>query len=666
MYRRSVVINLSSKYYALSTKLYSTTKLPEHYNEDYQYLQKSILPTYYFQPSLPRLPIPQLDKSCERYLAALRPILNNESYDNTIKIVENFRTVTGPQLQKLLKEHDLKNKHTNYISEPWFDMYLRDRVPLPINYNPLIVMCNDIRPDYNNQLIRSANIVVSSLRFMKSLRAGNLAPEVFHLNPKKSDTDRFRHITKIVPTAVATYVAYAFKAFPLDMSQYEGLFGATRIPELNKDRIYRNVNTKHLLVMRKGNFYAVDVLDDEGNIESPNVILGRLKQVLHDRTIVDAEHPVGCLTAANRNVWANLRQHLCNINSQNAKSLELIDSALFCLCLDDEIRFDENNPVPLIKNYLVGDAVNRWFDKSVSVFVGKDGITGINFEHSWGDGVAVLRYFNEICDEITNNPFVHPNTTAHLNDSQNLAVQKIEFHLDDHIKNELKSIQQTHIETVNKLNINIVRNTDINKIICKQNNISPDSIMQLSFQLAYKQLFGNYVGTYESCSTAAFRHGRTETMRPCTVATKKFCDAVTTNTNNEIGNKELKHLMQECSSVHGQLTKDAAMGQGFDRHLFGLKHIAEMNDMKIPSLYQDEAYKFLNTHIISTSTLSAPGIIAGSFGPVVKNGLGIGYSIQNDQCGAVVSSYEGERNGKEFCDSFADALYKIKNILSDK
>lgn len=28
-----------------------------------------------------------------------------------------------------------------------------------------------------------------------------------------------------------------------------------------------------------------------------------------------------------------------------------------------------------------------------------------------------------------------------------------------------------------------------------------------------------HVGTYESCSTAAFKHGRTETVRPCTIKT---------------------------------------------------------------------------------------------------------------------------------------------------
>lgn len=29
----------------------------------------------------------------------------------------------------------------------------------------------------------------------------------------------------------------------------------------------------------------------------------------------------------------------------------------------------------------------------------KDGWAGLNFEHAWGDGVAVMRFFNEINDD---------------------------------------------------------------------------------------------------------------------------------------------------------------------------------------------------------------------------------------------------------------------------
>lgn len=46
--------------------------------------------------------------------------------------------------------------------------------------------------------------------------------------------------------------------------QYQGLFGATRIPEIGKDRIYRNTTSTHICVMRNGHIYAVNVLDTEG------------------------------------------------------------------------------------------------------------------------------------------------------------------------------------------------------------------------------------------------------------------------------------------------------------------------------------------------------------------------------------------------------------------
>lgn len=78
------------------------------------------------------------------------------------------------------------------------------------------------------------------------------------------------------------------------------------------------------------------------------------------------------------------------------------------------------------------------------------------------------------------------------------------------------------------------------------------------FQLAYNKLTGQYVGTYESCSTAAFKHGRTETMRPCTMATKEFCEALKhpDHTKPQV----LKEMLSNCSKVHVKLLKEAAMG----------------------------------------------------------------------------------------------------------
>lgn len=54
------------------------------------------------------------------------------------------------------------------------------------------------------------------------------------------------------------------KAFPLDMSQYARLFCSTRIPEVKKDRLATFENARHMLVMRKGNFYVFDTITTDG------------------------------------------------------------------------------------------------------------------------------------------------------------------------------------------------------------------------------------------------------------------------------------------------------------------------------------------------------------------------------------------------------------------
>lgn len=115
-----------------------------------------------------------------------------------------------------------------------------------------------------------------------------------------------------------------------------------------------------------------------------------MKFVLNDEASNKAaEFPLGVMTAENRDTWAAVREHL--IETHNETALDTIDSALFLVSLDDKADYSPENPVPIVQNMLHGDAnglINRWFDKSFSMIVCKDGNAGINFEHSWGDGEA--------------------------------------------------------------------------------------------------------------------------------------------------------------------------------------------------------------------------------------------------------------------------------------
>lgn len=165
----------------------------------------------HFQASLPKLPIPKLEDTCRRYLNAQKPLLNDEELQNTSSYISKFLADEGQSLQKQLLESNARNSHTSYISQPWFDMYLQDRKPLPINYNPFLIFVPEADPKYNGQLVKATNLIISSLRFLNSLKDNILEPEVFHMNPKKSDTDLFRNVTRLIPPSFSYYGAYLFK-----------------------------------------------------------------------------------------------------------------------------------------------------------------------------------------------------------------------------------------------------------------------------------------------------------------------------------------------------------------------------------------------------------------------------------------------------------------------
>lgn len=343
------------------------------------------------------------------------------------------------------------------------------------------------------------------------------------------------------------------------MSQYSNLFNSTRIPLIGKDEIVMDKSATHIVVMRKGRFYAFDVLNKEGNIVSPKEIASNIKNILEDQR-PETDAPVGILTASERNNWANLRSHLTQIGNNDI--FKKIDSAAFLLILDDEpIGTDEKN---LLRRYLHGGAENRWFDKSFSLIVTKDGFAGINFEHSWGDGVAVLRYFQDIKKDISEKPQFHPDDEKNLSATSS-SVEKLEFKVDDKAKDIISKEKLQYEKWTNSLDVAFMVYEGFGKKECKNFGVSPDAVMQLVFQLALFKQESRSVATYESCSTAAFKHGRTETLRPCTVETKNLCSTMFKNTS-DLSIQQIKKMIIDCSNAHTNLTKEAAMGKGFKNY----------------------------------------------------------------------------------------------------
>ncbi|CAF0729716.1 unnamed protein product [Adineta steineri] len=645
---------------------YTSSNSSQKY-DDYNFFKRSILATDHFQNSLPRLPIPQLDKTCQRYLAALKPILNNDenAYKETQSILADFRTGDGKRLDAKLRQQNASNRHTSYISKPWFEMYLKSRLPLILNFNFFLVFTDDqqqLKP-----AARITNYIISSVRFMNTLRSNFLDPEVYHLNPKKSNTDQFRKYLRYVPKRFAFYGAVIQKAFPLDMSQYNRLFNSTRIPKTDCDILQTNLDKiRHIIVIKRGHYYKVNVLDNNGDLLPAEQIAAMMKYLSEDLNEDENQYPFGYFTADKRDRWATIRTQIEILSEHNKQMFKEIDSSIMVVCLDEDdlSKLERSRSKQQLADYVSGrylcyNAVNRWYDKSFNMIMLSDGTLGLHCEHSWGDGVALLRFCNDIDKDANENNKINSSNYQTIQSSTNNCIEKLEFQLDDKIKNEFQISKENYKNFVSKFNVNTFQEPILGKNLLKKYSLSPDAIMQLGIQMAYYRLHHRFVSTYESCSTAVYKHGRTETIRPVTHETKTFIEILTKSNDDQLK----KDLLKKCSDKHQQLIKEAATGQGFDRHLFALKYLQEIeNKEALHRIYKDKSYQLMNHTILSTSTVASKHIAAGGFGPVVDNGFGIGYLIDDEQCGLLVTSYL-HKELPSFMQAADESFRELANII---
>ena len=117
------------------------------------------------------------------------------------------------------------------------------------------------------------------------------------------------------------------------------------------------------------------VLDEQNRpLLSEREVLRNLQAIVHDADKTEkheaARRAIGVLSTENRRIWSSLRKLLAN-DKNNASCLQIVDNALFIVCLDDAAP---DNLADLCSNFLcgtyslqngeqVGTCTNRWYDK---------------------------------------------------------------------------------------------------------------------------------------------------------------------------------------------------------------------------------------------------------------------------------------------------------------
>ena len=119
----------------------------------------------------------------------------------------------------------------------------------------------------------------------------------------------------------------------------------------------------------------------------------------------------------------------------------------------------------------------------------------------------------------------------------------------------------------------------------KELGTSPDALVQMGLILGYYRLNnGELPATYETAHTRQFYHGRTETIRSCSMSVKTMCKAMQ---DPKFSSIEKESFIRDAISAHNKYTVECMNGQGIDRHLLCLQLLAaEMDFENMPSFFR--------------------------------------------------------------------------------
>eukprot|EP00924_Labyrinthula_sp_SR-Ha-C_P000044 snap_masked-scaffold_60-processed-gene-0.28-mRNA-1 protein AED:0.01 eAED:0.01 QI:87/1/1/1/1/1/3/71/656 len=599
--------------------------------------------TYGNQKFLPKLPFCPIEVLKTNYLRAIKPLIGKDELEEETKNYEQFISTSFPTLFEKLETHHALQE--NYIHDFWLDSYKTIRDPLPINVNPIFVLEDDPTPSRNNQVIRASSILLSSIKFISSLKRETLEPDVW-------------------------------RRTPLCMSQFKQLFGTCRIPKPGTDEMKHYPESKHVVILSQNVFYHLNVL----GTENEPILTERELQKKLDSILKDSEKSkpsdgfgVGVLTSDKREVWAKARESLISISERNKSALELIDSALFILVLDS---CKPETGAEVSKNMLCGGTkfVNhqvRWYDK-MQVIVTANGKAGINFEHTIVDGHTALRFVSDvftdtivrfaqlISGKVRVNSFI-----GKRNDSAKRGfcgvskqIKRVDFEVNDEIEQYMKNAEARLADDILSLQFETLEFTGYGNLFIKQNRFSPDAFVQVAIQAAYFSLYGNVANVYESVLTKRFKLGRTEAARCATLESNEFVRFFFGKKQNL---EDKKNLLKDAVQAHVEITKCAAKGEGVDRTLLALRELARASGEKVPDFFNSLGYKTLSKSVLSTSNCGNPSLRFFGFGPVCQEGFGIGYIIKEDSINFTISTVS--RNAKRYSAHLFQYLEQVHDML---
>ncbi|GAB0190119.1 carnitine O-palmitoyltransferase 1, liver [Grus japonensis] len=562
---------------------------------------------YSFQTSLPRLPVPAVKDTVNRYLESVRPLMDDEEFRRMEGLAKDFAFNLGPRLQWYLK---LKSWWaTNYVSDWWEEyIYLRGRGPIMVNSNYFAMDFLNLSPTT-----------------LQAARAGNVIHAIL-LYRKKLDRQEIKPILLMGSTV------------PLCSAQWERMFNTSRIPGEESDTLQHVKDSKHIVVYHKGRYFKVWLYHD-GRLLKPREIEQQMQRILDDDSEPQAgEQKLAALTAGDRVPWAKARQAYFS-RGKNKQSLDAVEKAAFFVTLDDvEQGYRKEDPVRSLdayaKSLIHGRCYDRWFDKTFTLIVFKNGRMGLNAEHSWADAPIVGHLWENVM--ATEYLELGYSEDGHCKGDTNKNIPiptKLQWEIPEACQEVIERSLSTATALADDVDFYSFFFDTFGKGLIKKAKTSPDAFVQLALQLAHYRDMGKFSLTYEASMTRLFREGRTETVRSCTI---ESCNFVQTMEDPTESNENKLKFFRLAAAKHQHLYRLAMTGAGIDRHLFCLYVVSKYLAVDSPFLKEvlSEPWR-LSTSQTPQQHIDLkknPEMLSsgGGFGPVADDGYGVSYIILDE------------------------------------
>ncbi|XP_037659841.1 choline O-acetyltransferase [Choloepus didactylus] len=596
------------------------------------------------EPELPKLPVPPLPQTLATYLRCVRHLVSEEQFQKSQAIVQRFGAPggLGEALQQKLLER--QEKTANWVSKYWLnDMYLNNRLALPVNSSPAVIFARQCFQDTNDQL-----------RFAASLISGVLSYKAL-LDSHSIPTDSAKG---------------QLSGQPLCMKQYYQLFSSYRLPGHTQDTLVAQKSSimpepEHIIVACCNQFFVLDVVINFRRL-SEGDLFTQLRKIVRMASNEDERlPPIGLLTSDERSKWAEARTVLLK-DSTNRDSLDMIERCVCLVCLDapgGEGPSDASAALQLLHGGGCSrNGANRWYDKSLQFVVGRDGVCGVVCEHSPFDGIVLVQCTEHLLRHMVKSPkrLVRANSVSELP-----APRRLRWKCSPEIQGHLASSAEKLQRIVKNLDFAVYKFDKYGKEFIKKQKCSPDAFIQVALQLAFYRRHGKLVPTYESASIRRFREGRVDNIRSATPEALAFVKAVTDH-QAAVPDCEKLLLLKDAIRAQTEYTVMAITGMAIDNHLLGLREVAREVCEELPEMFTDETYLTSNRFILSTSQVPTSMEMFCCYGPVVPNGYGACYNPQPASILFCISSFHGcqDTSSSKFAKAVEESLVEMRDLCS--